>query len=141
MLIKYVSKLSEAELKTLIEAHNNHHISRVRNRAHVIILSNKGYQMQTIGDICCLTRQAVSRTIDNWEASGITGLFDAYRSGRTPLLTLEDEEFIHKIVEDEPRSTKKIIIALEDQRGKKVSGSTVRRVIKKSVHGNASENH
>jgi len=129
--MKYVSKLTEAELKTLEDAHKNHQTGRVRNRAHVIILSNKGFRMLTIGDICGITRQAVSRTIDDWEESGIRGLFDDYRSGRIPSLTSEDEDFIHEIVEEEPRSTKKIITALEDQRGKKVSGSTVRRVIKK----------
>ena len=87
--------------------------------------------MQAIGDICGLTRQAVSRTIDNWEKFGIRGLYDDYRSGRTPSFTPEDEDFIHEIVNEEPRSVKKIIIAFEDQRGKTISGSTVKRVIKK----------
>lgn len=129
--MKYVADITEAELKTLEDAHKNHQTARVRNRAHVIILSHKGFQMQKIGEICAIDRHAVSRVIDNWDKYGILGLYDAPRSGRPKILTPEDEEFVHEIVKEEPRSTKKIIITLEDQRGKKVSGSTVRRVIKK----------
>jgi len=43
--MKYVSDLEEAELKTLECAHKNHPVSRVRNRAHMIILSCKGYHL------------------------------------------------------------------------------------------------
>lgn len=129
--MKYVGDISEAELKALESAHKNHPTARVRNRAHVIILSYKGFKMQNIADICGIDRHAVSRVIDKWNKFGILGLYDAPRSGRPRILTPEDEEFVHELVVEEPRSTKKIIVTLEDQRGKKVSGSTVRRVIKK----------
>ncbi|MCP4110592.1 MAG: IS630 family transposase [Desulfobacteraceae bacterium] len=129
--MKYVTDITEAELKTLEAAHKNHQTARVRNRAHVIILSHKGFQMQKIAEICGIDRHAVSRVINNWKKFGIRGLYDAPRSGRPKILTPEDEEFVHGLVEEEPRSTKKIIITLEDQRGKTVSSSTIRRVIKK----------
>lgn len=123
--------MTGAELGTLDEIHKKHQTARVRNRAHIIILSHKGFRMQHIAVICGLTRQAVSRAIDSWEQSGIRGLYDAPRSGRPKILSPEDEEFIHKTAEEEPRSVKKIIAALEDKRGKTPASSTVRRVIKK----------
>jgi len=46
--MKYVSGLSEAEARTLECAHKNHPSAGVRNRAHMIILSNKGYQLKDI---------------------------------------------------------------------------------------------
>jgi transposase len=129
--MKYVSKLTEAELTTLESAHKNHPISRVRMRAHVIILSFEGRQIKDITKICRISRYAVSRVINRWEENGFRGLFDKPRSGRAKSLTAEDEDFIHKMVEEDPRSVKKIISVLEDQRGKKVSRSTVKRAIKK----------
>jgi transposase len=100
-------------------------------RAHVIILSFEGRQIKDITKICRISRFAVSRVINRWEENGFRGLFDNPRSGRTRSLTAEDEELIHKMVEEDPRSVKKIISVLEDQRGKKVSRSTVKRAIKK----------
>lgn len=128
--MKYVSDLDEAELKTLECAHKNHPVARVRNRAHVIILSNRGYQLGQIADICGMSRQAVSRVIEKWEKIGIRGLYDDPRPGRPRVLTPEDEDFIREIVGEEPRSPAIILAALEDGRGKKISRPTLRRVIK-----------
>lgn len=129
--MKYVSDITEAELNTLVHAHKNHRTGRVRNRAHVILLSYYGFQMQDIADICGITRQAVSRVINKWEKSGLRGLYDNFRPGRPRVLTPEDEEFVHKMAEETPRSVKKILGNLEEQRGRRVSRTTVRRVIKK----------
>lgn len=129
--MKYVSGLAGAEACTLECAHKNHPSAGVRNRAHMIILSNKGYQLKDIADICGVTRQAVSRVINRWEKRGLRGLYDDPRPGKPRLLTPEDEDFIHKMVDEEPRPINKILISLEDQRGKKSSKSTLRRVIRK----------
>ncbi len=129
--MKYVGKLTTDEVITLESARKNHPCAGVRPRASVVLLSNKGYQMQVIADICGMTRQTVSSVIDGWERSGLRGLYDNPRSGRPRALTPEDEEFIYKMVEEEPRSVNKIIAVLEDQRCRKVSKSTVKRVIRK----------
>jgi len=129
--MKYVRKLTDHELRTLESAHKYHPVAKVRYRAHIIILSHCGRQIKDISDICGVSRYTVSSTINNWENTGLIGLYDKSRSGRPRILTPEDEEFIHKLVAEEPRSVKKIVVTLGDQRGKKVSPSTVRRVIKK----------
>jgi len=46
--MKYVADITEAKLKTSEAAHKNHPTDGVRNRAHVIILSHKGFGMQKI---------------------------------------------------------------------------------------------
>lgn len=129
--MKFVKALTECELNTLESARKYHPTSRVRNRAHIIILSNDKRQIKDISNICGVTRYTVSTTIDNWKENGLAGIYDKPRSGRPRSLTPEDEEFIHELVDEESRSVKKIVIALEDQRGKKVSKETVKRVIKK----------
>lgn len=130
--MKYVKKLSEDELNTLISMHENHPSQRVRKRAFGIILSNKGYPIQEIASILHVTRQTVSSWIDNWEQIGITGLYDNLRSGCPRKLSPEDEEFLKKLIEKEPRSVKKVIASLEEVRDKKVSESTIKRSLKRS---------
>lgn len=129
--MRYVRELTDSELVTLEFAHKNHASARVRTRAHIIILSSKGYPLQVIADICEITRQTVSAVINRWEESGITGLYDRPRPGKPRSLTPDDEDFIHDLSEQEPRSVNKLISSLEDLRGKKVSRSTVKRVLKK----------
>ena len=114
--MKFVVGITETELKTLEDAHKDHQTARVRKRAHVIILSNKGYKMQNIADICGLDRHAVSRVIDNWNEFGILGLYDAPRSGRPRILTPEDEEFVHELVEEVFRKKQKEIRRFEERR-------------------------
>lgn len=129
--MRYVREVTDSELVTLEFAYKNHASARVRTRAHIIILSSKGYQLQAIADICEITRQTVSAVINRWEKSGIIGLYDRPRPGKPRSLTSDDEDFIHDLSEQEPRSVNKIIAVLEDLRGKKVSRSTVKRVLKK----------
>lgn len=132
-IMKYVSELTADELITLECACKSHPAARVRSRANVIILSHKHYKLEEIADICRMTRQTVSAVISRWEEQGLAGLYDSPRPGKPLILTPEDEEFIFEMVEKEPRSLNKIIAVLEDQRGKKVSKSTLKRVIKRRM--------
>ena len=65
--MRYVANITEPERIALEEAHKNHKTNRVRNHAHVILLSNKRYQIIEISDICGINRQAVSRVISGLE--------------------------------------------------------------------------
>ena len=131
--MKYVSELTADELITLECAHKSHPSARVRSRAHVIILSHKHYKLKEIADICQMTRQTVSAVTGKWEKLGLAGLYDSPRPGRPGILTPEDEDFIFEMAEEEPRSLNKIIAVPEDQRGKKISKSTLKRVMKKKL--------
>jgi transposase len=129
--MKKVRELTEPEIITLRSAHENHPTARVRARAQVILLSDKGYPLKKIADICRMVRQTVSAVIDSWEVEGLRGLYDNPRPGRPRSLTPDDEEFVHEMAKEEPRNINKVIAVTEAERGKKVSRSTVRRVIKK----------
>ncbi|QTA93068.1 helix-turn-helix domain-containing protein [Desulfonema magnum] len=117
--MKKVLDLTEPELTTLQSAQKNHPCARVRDRARVIILSNKGRQVKKIADICEMTCQTVYTVISRWEENGLGGLYGCPRSGRPCVLTPEDEDHIHQMVEEEPRSVNKIIAVLEDDRVRK----------------------
>ncbi len=77
--MKYISDITEAELKTSEAAHKNHRTAGAGNRADVIILSYKGFGMRQTAEICGIERHAVSRVTDSREKFGIRGLYDAPR--------------------------------------------------------------
>lgn len=139
--MKYVSDITGMELNTLESAHNSHPVPGVRNRAHIIILSSKGYQIKETAVICRVSRCAVSRTINRREKYGLRGLYDRCRSGRTRTLTPEDENFIDGTVKKYPRPINRTAAAPDGERGKKVSKKTVERAMKKNGSGNVSADH
>jgi transposase len=128
--MKYISPLSDAEVITLDAMHINHPSSQVRVRAHMILLSHRGYSLQEIASIVNVTRQTVSIVIDNWENLGIAGLYDKPRTGRPHILTPEEEVFVRRLIEEDPRSVKKIQAILEAEKAKQVSDWTIKNILK-----------
>lgn len=128
--MKFVSKLTTEQVKNLKDAMKNSPVSRVRVRAHAVILSDKGYKMDEIADICDVDRDAVSSWIDSWEASGLEGLKDKPRNGRPSILTKEEKETAIKILEENPRSVKSAVEKLKRATGKVVSPKTLKRLAK-----------
>lgn len=128
--LKYVVGLSQAELITLRYMHEYHPSRRVRMRAFAILLSHEGYPIQQIASILKTRRQTVSCWIDAWEQEGLAGLYDEPRSGHPLILDEGDEEFIQSCIQEEPRSSKRVLALLEEKRGKRVSEATVKRAIK-----------
>jgi len=129
--MKYVSPLSDAEIISLEAMHTYQPSSQARGRAHMILLSHRGYPLQEIASILDVTRQTVSLVINNWEGLGIAGLYDKPRSGRPHSLSPEDEAFVKRLIEEEPRSVKKIQAILKEEKAKQVSEWTVKRILKR----------
>ena len=130
--MKYVAPLSEPELSTLHEMAESHPSRRVRLRALALILSDRCYPIQEIAEIVGVGRQTVSSWLDHWEESGLRGLYDHPRDGRPLKLSREDEEFIRAHMEEEPRSVKRTLALLDQERGKQVSRWTLKRSLKKA---------
>ncbi len=129
--MKFVVPLSDAELITLNELYKNHAIHRLRQRAHIILMSNNSMTIDVISKAVGLDRDTVSILIDNWENTGIIGLYDGSRSGRPSIFDKNEQSKIIKKIEDDPRSLKKVTAEITEETGKKASLDTVRRVLKK----------
>ena len=74
--MKFVTSLSDAELITLNELYKNHRIHRLRQRAHIILMSNNAMTIDLISKAVSLDRDTISILIDNWENIGITSLYN-----------------------------------------------------------------
>ena len=103
----------------------------LRRRAHAILLSDQGHTINQISEILQVRRDAVSRWLKQWEASGLDGLIDKPRSGRTPLLDEHDHQRLQELVAEQPHQIRSLQARLQEETGKTVSTVTLRRALKK----------
>jgi len=127
---RFVNELSEEqreELRELMKTANE----QVRRRAHAVLLNSRGYSVDRIADIYEVDRDTVSHWLEHWEDDGTTGLHDQAGRGRKPTLNEKEQKQAIKIVEKDPRSSKRSLTKIEEKTGKKISRETLKRILKK----------
>jgi transposase len=116
---KFVTKLKAEEQQELKRLMKEDPSSRVRMRAHSVLLSNREYSIDEIADIYEADRDSVTGWIDNWIESGYEGLLDQPKSGRPRLLDEKEEEQVKELVKQEPRSIKRVADQIQKKRAKR----------------------
>ena len=109
----YVNHLTQDEILTLEQLHQNHLKPAARRRAHTILLNNQGLSLNQIVPILKQNRQAIAATIKKWEGCGVCGLLDKKRSGRPKTLSATQEIQVIEMVHQSPRSLKAVASELE----------------------------
>src|SRR5215468_3782304 len=136
--MKYVPPLSDAEITTLQQMHAYHPSRRARMRAHSLLLSHQRYTIPQIARLYQVDQRRVSAWMERWQAQGFVGLYERPRSGRPPILNAEEPQKVSAYLDDSPKDVKKVVEAIEQKTRKHVSTKTIKRLIKKSLSGNAS---
>ncbi len=77
-----VSRLAEEERLTLENMKKYHPGNMPRMRAHAILLSDTGFEVQELAQIFNACRQTTATWLRSWEKKGVCGLLDKPRSGR-----------------------------------------------------------
>lgn len=115
---------------------------REQQRAHCLILSNKGYQIEQLADIFEVERDTISRWFNSWEEFQVEGLKDNPKSGRPPKLTEEESKKVLEFVQENPRQLKIAVEMVREEFKKEVSLDTIKEVLKKVASaGKDAENH
>ena len=104
----------------------------MKERAHAILLSSKGYTLSQIGDIFDIQYQTVSRWIDEWEQLGLRALYKGHSGGAQSIYNEAETERLLELIEEEPRRISYAQAKLESETGKKSSLKTLKRMIKKN---------
>lgn len=140
--MKFVTKLNSIELLTLEEAYKNHPTFRCRQRAHAILLSNQGYTLTQLIEVFHVRRKTVSSWLNGWGNNGITGLKDAFRSGRPAHFTKEEQALFLCYLDENPHQIKVAINRIQEETGKNVAIDTYKRILKKAtLSGSAVDTH
>jgi transposase len=77
-------------------------IGRVSTRAHIILLSSRGYSAPQISEIHDVTGPMVYKWMDRFDEEGPPGLYDRDREGRPPKIDEEVEQEIERLLEGNP---------------------------------------
>ena len=77
-------------------------VGRVATRAHIILLSNRGYSAPQISEIHDVTGPMVYKWMDRFDEEGPSGLYDREREGRPPKIDEEVEQEIERLLEGNP---------------------------------------
>ncbi|EDN66470.1 Transposase, IS630 [Beggiatoa sp. PS] len=128
--VKFVYPLTEEQTNELKDIIKNSEKARTRQRAHAILLSSDGFSVGEIAKICKVDRDTISRWIDKWEQLGLEGLKDKPRPGNPGILIQSEKQLVIELCKETPRSIPCIIAALFEKTGKRVSNSTIKRILK-----------
>ena len=107
-----------------------------RQRCHYLLLSDQGFSIEQIVEIYQVSRQAIARWFDRYQANGISALHTAKGKGRPPIVRIDNEPEMTKIeelVEQNPQNLKPVLAKIEQQLGKKMSKRTLQRLLKKRL--------
>jgi transposase len=129
---KFVQSISDAVRISLQECYATHSNFRVRQRAHAILLSSKGYTITQLQEIFDVDRDTISVWIDRFEAQGIAGLEDKPRPGRPSIYTDEELNQLKDLVDNEPRQLKQAQAILQQNTEKTSCSETLKRALKKN---------
>ena len=131
---KFVKTLSDKDYQKLLENYQTATNFRVRNRSQAILLSFQKYSIDEIADICQVHRTAVSRWINRWNEGGLPGLADSLRTGRPPILTLEEQEKAFATALQNPKFPRRQLGEIKRESGKEISSYTLKRIVKKRLY-------
>lgn len=130
---RFVYPLSDEQCATLKQMVQTHPTHRVRMRAQAVLLSHRRYSIDQLADIFEVTRETVSAWLARWDSDHSDGLDDDPRGGRPTVLTDEEQATALKLAQAEPRAPHRQLSELEQQTGKQISPSTLKRLLKHSA--------
>jgi transposase len=129
--VRYVPPLTAEQYEKLQDMIHNAPSSRVRFRAHSVILSSEGFSINNIAKIYHVDRDTVAAWLTDWEQQSFDGLYDKPRSGRPPKLTVDEQGLALQYLAEEPRSCKRVVERLVTKTDKRISIATLKRLAKK----------
>ena len=133
MPTKFIKTLSQEEHNKLVENHQMSENFRLRNRSHAILLSFERFPIAEIARICRVDRDTVSLWINNWNEFGEKGLEDEEKSGRPPILTVEEQEKAIETALRNPKFPHRQLSEISKESGKEISQWTLKKLLKKKT--------
>jgi transposase len=130
---KFIETLSDTDYNQLLENYQTSNNFRLRNRSHAILLSFQKYPIDEIAKICGVHRTTVGIWMANWNEFGNQGLADGERSGRPPILTVEEQEKAFQSAMRNPKFPSRQLGVIKRETGKEISPFTLKRLIKKKT--------
>lgn len=122
-------KLSEEEDRQLREIEQNPYLRpKVRLRAQVLRLSNRGSNIQAIASYTGRSPASVARDLDRWTERSVEGLADGAAPGNPPRITGEARRYMEeRLAEERTWNATQLADALKESFGLTVTPEAVRQ--------------
>ncbi len=124
-------RLTPEEKQCLCELKTNPKIpQRTQQRAEALLLSDKEWKVSAIAAHINCADKTVRQTFYRWLTQGREGLFDAPRSGRKPVWTAEDINYIEECLEKDERTynSRQLVEKLKQERSVEISHDRLRKI-------------
>jgi transposase len=122
-------RLTEEEDARLREVEQDPYLKpKVRLRAQVLRLSNRGSNMEKIASYTGRSAASVARDLDCWSERGLEGLADGTAPGNPPRITGEMKEYMEeRLSEERTWNATQLAEAVEEEFGLVVTPEAVRQ--------------
>ena len=97
----YKIKLTNKQKKRLKKIYKSEK-GRISARAHIVLLYSEDYTVRDISNICLCEEKTIRSTLEKYEKYKFEGIYDKKHTGRSSILSKEDEEFLFSCLEKSP---------------------------------------
>lgn len=125
--IEVLSQETESMLQRIYK-YSQHY--RVRQRAHCILLSSKGYTTTQLQEIFPVDRITIYHWFDAWESRQLCGLYERKGRGRPSLFTPEQKQQIREWAKSCPKNINRIRLLIHEHLGIETHKDTIRNILK-----------
>ena len=91
-------KLKISEKLELEDIYHHHSKSHVRQRAHCLLLSDRGFKVPKLAEIFLTRTHTVRGWFSRWEKEGVNGLEIRPGRGLKPSINIENTAFVASIL-------------------------------------------
>lgn len=130
--MRYIKNLCHDTRNLLKRIYKNSVKHEVRQKAKCLLLSFQGYSITELSEIFEVHFNTIYNWFNAWETEKLLSLYHSKGQGRKPKIDLDSQDFIAKMIIENPKQIDKIVVALSNEKSIKVSKSTVKRILKKN---------
>ena len=129
---RFITKLTKSQVQRLEGLRDVGDNSRIRHRAHAVLLSFNGTSVNQLVKIFQSNRNTIVSWLDRWEAEGFDGIADKPRCGAPTKLNQQEQKRAIELLQETPQSSNTTLIKLKKETGVEISGDTLKRLAKKN---------
>jgi transposase len=127
--MKFIKLWPETE-KMLERIYHNSQHHQVRQRAHCILLSHRGWTMNELLELFGISRRTLQYWFSRWKQDRLIGLYDRAGRGRKSKLNKHEQEQVIEWIKAEPTKLSNVQNKINTKWGKSVSKDTLKRIAK-----------
>ena len=127
--MKFIKLWPETE-KMLERIYHNSQHHQVRQRAHCILLSHRGWTMNELLELFGISRRTLQYWFIRWKQDRLIGLYDRAVIGRNSKLNKHEQEQVIEWIKAEPTKLSNVQNKINTKWGKSVSKDTLKRIAK-----------